>query len=163
MGKSNLIPQAYTARDVADAYKWLQTLPQPVRDEMKTAEQMVLNYLKAKTLGQLANYQFQESQKESQKKSQEFHKTLQTLKTEMDQFDTQINVPTQQQQTVHQQQPAQSQPMPQPQVPPQTLKMDPKSRQIINDIREGLNLSTDMEVIRMSLVLAHKAVKNLLE
>ena len=48
---SNLIPQAFTTRDTTEAYKWLLTLPQSVRDEMKSMEQVVSLYLRAKRLG----------------------------------------------------------------------------------------------------------------
>lgn len=173
------IPQAYTSRDISEAYKWLQTLPPPLRDEFKTAEELVLSYLKAKRMGSLNNYQ-----PEAPKKTAEFQKTLQNLKAEMDQFD--FEAPAQQSpataphSTQAPVQQAATSPAPVPSVSNNQLqqahqaqinqqnilsqiKMDPKSRQIINDIRDGLNLSSDLEVVRMSLVLAHKSLKNLIE
>ncbi|MBK9292888.1 MAG: hypothetical protein IPM57_00320 [Oligoflexia bacterium] len=147
------IPQAYTSRDMSEAYKWLQTLPPPLRDEFKTAEELVLSYLKAKRMGSLNNFQ-----PEPTKKTAEFQKTLQNLKAEMDQFDFEP-APTTNVSNSASLQPQQTN---QPNILSQ-IKIDPKSRQIINDIRDGLNLSSDMEVVRMSLVLAHKSLKNLIE
>jgi hypothetical protein len=138
-------------------------------------EQMVLSYLKAKASGQLQHFQ-----SESQvKKSQDFQKTLQNLKAEMEQFE-----PSQAPQIVHQTPPQQVAPqqvspaqnmgtgaMAYPPIGPHhdtqhllgALKLDPKSRQILNEVREGLNLSSDAEVIRMCLVLAHKTIRGLIE
>ena len=161
-----MIPQAYTARDISEAYKWLQTLPPSIREEMKTMEHMVLNYLRAKSMGTLTNFTVQ-----SAPAKPEIQKTLQNLKAEMDQFDfSPASQVTQPQPTAA---PAQQQasvltPSPTPVEPAaiqnilSTIKMDPKSRQIMNEIREGLNLSTDLEVVRMCLVVAHKSIKNLL-
>src|SRR5262245_36974220 len=137
-----MIPQAYTARDIGEAYKWIQTLPPNVRDEMKTMEQMVLHYLRAKSMGNLANFQLEQQTK----KSQDFQKTLQSLKVEMDQFDPpapQPPPPTAVAPSVTVSAPAQTQET--------SLKLDSRSRQIVNEIKEGLNLSSDMEVIRMCL------------
>ncbi len=166
-----MIPQAYTARDIGEAYKWIQTLPPHMKEELKTMEQMVLSYLKSKSMGTLGNYA-----SEGPKKSQEFQKTLQNLKAEMDQFDfVRSDEPTPPVAVPQSAAPAQPQPNAVPQIsqiaqqaPLQpnllaALKLDPRSRQIVNDIKDGFNLSSDLEVIRMSLVLAHKTLKNLIE
>jgi hypothetical protein len=165
-----LIPQAYTARDIGDAYKWSQSLPAPAREEMKTMEQMVYAYLKAKTQGALNNNNYQP---DGIKKSVEFQKTLLNLKSELEQFDSAPAAPATPVSQAYQnslgattQSFANQSPTIETQradFPKTELKLDSKSRQIIEDIREGLNLSSDMEVIRMSLVLAHKTVKNLIE
>ncbi len=177
-----MIPQAFTTRDMSDAYKWLHTLPPNVRDEMKSMEHVVVLYLKAKRLGvSIPSKEDLESLKsatsgappsiaEPSKNSQEFQKTLKNLKTELDRFDFSPN----------------STPAPQeiqlegPQAPIGTaplatavhadppnilsaLRMDPRSRQIVTEIRDGLNLSSDIEVLRMSLVLAHKTLRDLVK
>jgi hypothetical protein len=206
---------------MSEAYKWLQTLPQNIREEMKSMEQVVSLYLRAKRLGgalptkeELAAYKPNPAETRS---SQEFHKSLQNLKHELDQFDfaaapvqghahtnARINEQTNTQSNARTHAPAfgQSQgaavahatpaapfahrPMPSAdalstgrvpdsdplaavtnQAPAPSagqylaaLKLDPRSRQILSDIRESLNLSSDIEVIRMSLVLAQKALKD---
>ncbi len=180
-----MIPQAYTARDIGEAYKWIQTLPPHVREELKTMEQMVLNYLRAKSMGTLDKFQ----PDAQTKKSHDFQKTLQNLRAEMEQFDPPEVVPqaqphyeatqpvnpnvfpqAQQQQQgqamqvqVQMQSQQAQQQTPSPAQLLNSLKLDPKSRQILNEIRDGLNLSSDAEVIRMCLVVAYKTIKNLIE
>jgi len=191
---------------MADAYKWLQTLPANVREEMKSMEQVVSLFLRAKRLGgalptkeDIQN--FAPKVPEQSKSSQEFQHTLKHLKHELEQFDfdsnqahssgpnsagsTSISVGLPSSLAGHT-----GRSQNQPQVPlevdltnqaatsqggvqtPTTvphqpnlisaLRLDPKSRQIVNEIRESLNLSSDVEVLRMSLVLAHKALKDIL-
>jgi hypothetical protein len=187
-----LIPQAFTTRDMSEAYKWLNTLPPNVRDEMKSMEQVVMLYIKAKRLGggvpskediDSFRSQTQTTQApDASKSSQEFQKTLKTLKTELDRFDFQPqSQPTLSQEASKMLEPHPVQPSaPQTYQPAQAvhqeaeqphtshnilsaLRMDPRSRQIVNEIREGLNLGSDNEVLRMSLVLAHKTLRDLLK
>jgi len=211
-----LIPQAFTQRDVSDAFRWSQTLPADVRDGIKSVEQMVWLFLRTKRLGggiptreDMNSYNQghgSSGQVEESKSSQEFQKTLKSLRQELDQFDpavpghvdfaregtgrtvrppmdsqggsvTKSVQPTKQLELEAQNQAGHSfsQDSGSANTGSQTyntsphapnlltsLRLDPKSRQIVGEIREGLNLSSDMEVIRMSLVLAHKRVKDLL-
>ena len=46
-----MIPQAFTTRDMSEAYKWLMTLPPQVREDLKSMEQAVSLYLRAKRSG----------------------------------------------------------------------------------------------------------------
>jgi len=186
-----LIPQAFTTRDMSDAYRWLHTLPPNIRDEMKSMEQVVVMYLKAKRLGipvptkeDLDNLRLATSTPpppsiaEPSKNSLEFQKTLKNLKTELDRFD--FNSPPPPPQEIPLEGGKPQEPTPQYQnhhqgngvnPPPiaetpnilSTLRMDPKSRQIVTEIRDGLNLSSDIEVLRMSLVLAHKMLRDLVK
>jgi hypothetical protein len=193
-----LIPQAFTTRDMSEAYKWLQTLPASVREEIKSMEQVVSLYLRAKRLGgalptreEVSSYVLprQEAVLENSKSGQEFQKTLKNLKHELEQFDfaggnggPEGQIPLSKmpslenfaapQQASHLATAAQNS-QPQLVLPPvannaannvvAALRLDPRSRQIVNDIRENLNLSSDVEVIRMSLVLAHRTLKDLLK
>lgn len=181
-----MIPQAFTTRDMSDAYKWLHTLPPNVRDEMKSMEHVVVLYLKAKRLGvSIPSKEDLESLKvasnsapptiaEPSKNSQEFQKTLKNLKTELDRFDFNPNsapqeitldVPKSPEATAQAQAPGPTAPA-QHVEPPNilsALRMDPRSRQIVSEIRDGLNLSSDIEVLRMSLVLAHKTLRDLVK
>jgi hypothetical protein len=187
-----LIPQAFTTRDMSEAYKWLQSLPPNIREEMKSMEQVVSLYLRAKRLGGAVpggdelGQASKQAAHEAPKSSLDFQKALKGLKHELEQFDFAPNAqqPTltpQQTAPENQQQPQQQPPSPpaQQQVTPphqpsiadipahapnilSSLRLDPKSRQIVNEVRDGLNLSSDMEVIRMSLILAHKKLKELL-
>ena len=174
---------------MSEAYKWLQTLPASLREEVKSMEQMVSMYLRAKRLGGALPTKEELSEPENSKSSQEFHKTLKTLKHELEQFDfagsatntapassTTGTVPeTLRPLPDHPQQagPAHGQGQGHQAAPSAALsaagqalaalRLDPRSRQIVNEIRESLNLSSDMEVIRMSLVLAHRALRDLLK
>jgi hypothetical protein len=186
MGCFSLIPQAFTTRDMSDAYKWLQSLPTSVREEMKSMEQVVALYLRAKRLGgavptkEDVDNHVTPSQ-ETSKSSQDFQKSLKSLRHELDQFDfaPSAQAPT----NSHAESNGVQAPSPKapfaappkqgvqemdsishPHTPmPTAMRLDPRSRQLMNDIHEGLNLSSDVEVIRMSLVLAHKALVGLLK
>jgi hypothetical protein len=169
---------------MSEAYKWLHTLPPSVRDEMKSMEQVVALYIKAKRLGGgVPSKEDIDSFRplpqpppamEVSKTSQDFQKTLKSLKTELDRFDFQPQPPT----------PTPTPPPPHlpnqnesPKITAETfheqhhpvenilsaLRMDPRSRQIVNEIRESFNLSSDNEVLRMALVLAHKSLRDLLK
>ncbi len=224
-----MIPQAYTTRDMSEAYIWLQTLPPTIREELKSMDQIVSLYLRAKRFGgvlptaeEIGKNTRQQVQDEAPKSSQDFKKALKGLKHELEQFDyaegsSQAGAQNQQhsnqqqtgsqqtaQQNTHHQasynqdasprapeaqansnghRPVQTAssnhinghieltavkaapeaPLAQPATPNllSSLRLDPKSRQIVNEIRDNLNLSSDMEVIRMSLVIAHKKLKDL--
>jgi hypothetical protein len=170
---------------MSDAYKWLHTLPPNVRDEMKSMEHVVVLYLKAKRLGvSIPSKEDLESLKvaassaapsiaEPSKNSQEFQKTLKNLKTELDRFDfnpaapeaqLELQKPTDQ---IQQTSSFGASVAPPVQADPpnilSALRMDPRSRQIVTEIRDGLNLSSDIEVLRMSLVLAHKTLRDLVK
>ena len=173
---------------MSEAYKWLQTLPPHIREEIKSMEQGVFLYLKTKRLGGgIPNVEDLKSgagpsTPQTPKASQEFQKNLKDLRVELAQFDfapPQTNQPVnpqpQQQYTGHGfhqgQQQTVANPPPQPTVshyaaPPtpapvpedtaaqlfSAMRLDPRSRHIITEIRDGLNLSSDLEVIRLSLV-----------
>lgn len=168
-----MIPQAFTTRDMSEAYKWLQSLPPTIREEMKSMEQVVSLYLRAKRFGgsvpttdELNQAPKFHTETEAPKSSQDFQKALKGLKHELEQFDFAPSPqPPQAQAPANTQTSNESA---EPPLPPQStpnilssLRLDPKSRQIVNEVRESLNLSSDMEVIRMSLVLAHKKLKDL--
>lgn len=189
---------------MSEAYKWLQTLPASVREDLKSMEQVVSLYLRAKRLGgQIPPQELEATlgaKKEAPAKTpQDFQKTLKELQFELQQFDMgpgQTPGPQAMQQmplvapqthtgvrgngpSVGAGAAAQAAPIapsgtesigpgagaPQAAAsgPLAALRLDPKSRHLINEIREGLNLSSDQEVIRMSLVLAHKSLKELLK
>jgi hypothetical protein len=236
-----LIPQAYTSRDMSEAYKWLQTLPASVREELKSMEQVVSLYLRAKRLGGSITQQELEAlsntKKEAPRNSQDFQKTLKELQYELQQFDmapgqsaqpsggtaglaasagttgtastvsraagtqtqasgftaphagSQVTGSSQAQASFQSQAhagvpssvPSSAGAASKPMVenigtgagpgaqqaaaagPLAALRLDPRSRHLLNEVREGLNLSSDIEVIRMSLVLAHKSLKDLLK
>jgi hypothetical protein len=166
---------------MGEAYKWLQTLPPNIRDELKSMEQVVSVYLKAKRLGgglptaedlemlKTSSGNLAAAPVEVQKSSQEFQKTLKNLKTELDRFDNEAAQAVAQPRQIELESaagplgPSTNGAAPSPANLMAALRMDPRSRQIVNDIREGLNLGSDIEVIRMSLVLAHKTLRDLLK
>jgi outer membrane biosynthesis protein TonB len=177
---------------MSDAYKWLHTLPASGREEMKSMEQVVSLYIRTKRLGQnvpskedVENYRPPVVAPNPQdQKSQEFQRTLKGLRTELDGFDFDNNQTPQAPPQVSPTPPKQEfkyepkfEPRPEPKSEPKSeirpepenappvssgLRMDPRSRQIVNEIRESLNLSSDAEVLRMSLVLAKKALQSIL-
>src|SRR5258708_7430478 len=131
---------------MSEAYKWLQSLPPSIKDEMKSMEQVMSLYLRAKRLGGAIPSREDLGQfpppapKENVKSAQDFQKTLKNLSQELEFFDA-PQTPTPK--------PAQAQPSAQPTTHQENpiLKLDPKSRGLIHDIKEGFNLSSDVEVI----------------
>ncbi|MCC6278355.1 MAG: hypothetical protein IT289_10625 [Oligoflexia bacterium] len=179
-----MIPQAFTTRDVSEAYKWVQSVSPSVRESIKTVDQLVALYLKVKRFGGAALDEFMLQQDGASrpevptppvqsKSAEDFQKTLKGLKAELEQFDFS---PTPHQATAPQVASAEStaatapteptNPAP-PQAPrtaphPMSDHLDPRSRQIISEIKEHLNLSSDQEVVRMLIVLGAQRLKSLL-
>jgi hypothetical protein len=162
---------------------------------MKSMEQVVSLYLRAKRLGAGNPTQEQMNQKPpTTKSSQEFQRSLKDLQHELEQFDLgpdpsatsqakmadelseeKDQVHIQEGQHEHMQGQSKVQVQVQVQTPTQSqphaarsentlasILKDPKSSTILKEIREGLNLSSDVEVIRMSLVLAYRELRSLL-
>lgn len=155
-----LPPQAFTSRDMRDAYNWVQTLPPAVRDSLKTMEQVVAFYLQSKRMGTTPQINGS-AEIPGQQTAQDFRRSLKTLQTELEQFDfSGPEKPQLPQEPVIERNSAS--PRPAVKSSPEPLKLDTKSQQVIDEVRESLNLSSDMEVIRMSLMLAHKKFKDIL-
>ncbi len=174
MTYNNLFPQAYTKEDVAKAYNWLQTQPDYVKNMATNKETMVALYLKARRdgIGSIENT--------APVSSKNFKSQLQSLASEMEQFDTQkspastipntnpphqassssINQDTQIQNLVQEFQ----KPMAQTFLPTQdqkslSLSLDPRSEQIIRSVKAQLNMDSEKDIIRMLLVLGYDRIK----
>jgi hypothetical protein len=168
-----LIPQAFTTRDTTEAYKWLQTLPPSVKDEMKSMEQVVSLYLRAKRLGGGVPTSEELNVKNGATKNPEdFQKSLKDIQMELEKFNLGPDPSATSQAKVAHDLAAPSTVTVTSATTETTsttatiassLRFDPKSREIISEIRDGLNLSSDMEVLRLSLIIARKNLDNLLD
>ncbi len=177
MIRGNLPPQAYTREVVANAYNWLQAQPEHIRRMAQNTDTLVALYLRAKRNSD--NPQFDEPAASVEN----FRSQLKNLATEIQQF-----VPEQEKYAVpvspvhmsnqmHNQIPVEPPPSYAPpsyasQPPPQQSYkasgtigdfgfLDPQSLEILKKVRQHLNLGSDIEAMRMLLVLGFEKIQTL--
>lgn len=161
MSRGNLPPQAYTREVVATAYNWLQAQPENIRRMAQNTDTLVALYLRAKRNAESA----QTLEQEPAAGVENFRSQLKNLATEIQQF-----VPEQEkyipaslpQEIVNTYVP--------PQAPAQTRpssshadfnSLDPHSLEILKKVRQHLNLGSDVEALRMLLVLGFEKLQSL--
>ncbi|MGE3974436.1 MAG: hypothetical protein AB7F59_07925 [Bdellovibrionales bacterium] len=177
MIRGNLPPQAYTKDVLAQAFAWLQNQDDKVKHMAQNSDALVALYLRAKRHGDAPPH------KEDQPASVEsFRHQLKSLAQDLQQF-----VPEEEQRPripasmpaiedfkeptppPAYARPPQTPPPPQiPQAPviaPQNtigaLALDSQSLEILKKVRNHLNLSSEMEALRMLLVLGHERLQTL--
>ena len=160
-------------RDVSDAYRWAQTLPSTVREEFKSGEAKVAAFITTKRLNNPIVSAVPETRltpttlaPEHSRSAQDFQKALKDLQPELNQFDfaptpptptaTQTSSQTAQSVTITK---VTTQQATQRSIPEE---LDSRSRAALQEIREGLNLSSDIEAIRVCIAMGHKHLKSLL-
>jgi len=176
--KGTHIPQAYTAKDVTEAFMWLQSQPDGIRSRVKNTEELMWVYFRYKrtgggspflesfasngSLGQQVDLSTDENQAKhpnTATSEAKFLSTLKNLQSEIQQFT----------------QPESEKPTARPDGRESTeaspsatgaaagsAQLDPRSREIIQFIRSALNLSSDQEVIRMCLILGYEKLRQIL-
>lgn len=168
MIRGNLPPQAYTREVVANAYNWLQSQPEPIRRMAQNTDTLVALYLRAKRNGESAPHSpqatIQHPENDTPASSENFRSQLKNLASEIQQF-----VPDQEKYSIS---------APQVEAPPvhtppsqhhQTPRfnnldlnyLDPQSLEILKKVRQHLNLGSDIEAMRMLLVLGFEKVQTL--
>lgn len=183
MAKTYLPPQAYTREDVAKAYVWVQSQPDYVKNMATSKEALVALYLQARRNG------ISSLENMAPVSSRDFKSQLQTLATELNQFEKP-------------KEPLKASPIPQapviPTAPPEfeseishdfessvnpnqrydersievkvserryesdSLTLDPKSQQIIESVKAAFNMESDREVVRMLISLGYDKLKSIL-
>lgn len=163
MTMNPLPPQAYTKDTLTKAYMWLVHQSDAIKELATTPDILVSLFLKAQRNGDEAL---------ETPSIQNFKKELKSLAGMMGELDSG---------KVHHQQPPVQQMAPPPQQAPHVVvqqakqvniqnnhmsmdlagQMDAKSRAMIAEVREQLNLSSDLEVIRLLVSLGYHKAKSL--
>lgn len=173
MTMNPLPPQAYTKDTLTKAYMWLVHQSDAIKELATTPDILVSLFLKAQRNGDEAL---------DTPSIQNFKKELKSLAGMMGELDSKSAIQVQAQHTQNVQQ-QQQMPPPQmqahqtaPQVMVQTkqvniqnnhmsmdltAQLDAKSKAMISEVREQLNLSCDLEVVRLLISLGYHKAKNL--
>jgi hypothetical protein len=163
MTMNPLPPQAYTKDTLTKAYMWLVHQNASIKELATTPDILVSLFLKAQRNG---------DESLDTPSIQNFKNELKSLAGMMGELES---PPVQQQQTPP---PQSQQQAPKavfhaqsvniqnnhhvaPAPPAMHTQLDPKSQAIVNELREQLNLSTDLEVLRLLISLGYNKAKNL--
>ncbi len=165
-----LPPQAYTKETLLKAYNWLQNQSDQVKELATTPDQLVSLYLKSTRLGQdsLQRYtsmtpnQTTTAQTEDRPSLQSFKSELKNLAGMMDGLE---KPPVVQQQPIQQTQAAApvtntyvSAPAPRTNT---ALQYDEMTQNLIQEVKNELNLSSDVEALRMLVKIGYQKVRSL--
>ena len=161
MMRGNLPPQAYTREVVANAYNWLQSQPENIRRMAQNTDTLVALYLRAKrnSDGIQVGHQTvpQTLEQEPAAGVENFRSQLKNLATEIQQFipEPEKSAPPQMVQA-------------EPTFPPAKMSgnleinsLDQHSLEILRKVRQHLNLGSDLEALRMLLVLGFEKLQTL--
>lgn len=170
MANNYLPPQAFTKEDLAKAYVWVQSQPDYVKNMATSKETLVALYLQAKRNG-IASIE-----SIAPVSSRDFKSQLESLATELNQFEKSKEVPAMKKTSPlsFDYEPPVATPEPrydersielkvsERRVPENNLSLDPRSQEIVNTVKNSLNLESDKDVIRMLITLGFEKVKDIL-
>lgn len=173
MAHNNIPPQAFTKEDLAKAYLWIQSQPDYVKNMATSKDTLVALYLQARRNGTAA------IENTAPVSSRDFKTQLQSLATELNQFekDKLAYIP--------------SAPLNPSEITPEppivaakkesynersiefkvsertaitedSLKLDEKSQQIVDNIKSQLNIESEIEIVRMLIALGYDKLKTIL-
>ncbi len=148
-------PQAYTREVLAQAFNWLKAQPQSVRERALSADALVSLYLHAKRYGSAVTPWDQDSQVGANA----FKSDLKNLAQGFKEFDQEPEMATAVKQTV------QTQTLTTTHIEsslPATNPIDTKSLEILREVQKRLNLSSELEALRMLVLLGFEKIKPLL-
>ncbi len=145
MNMNPLPPQAYTKDTLTKAYMWLLHQNASIKELATTPDILVSLFLKAQRNG---------NESLDTPSIQNFKNELKSLAGMMGELDSKPAPPSVVMPTVA------------PTIPPivQTLvpaQLDPKSQEMVTEVRAQLNLSSDTEVVRLLISLGYHRAKSL--
>lgn len=175
---NNPPPQAYTREVLAQAYNWLKTQPASVRERAQSADTLVSLYLHAKRYGA---HSLSPWDGEPEGNSQTFKSDLKNLARDFKDFEppaVSLAVPVESMPTTTTTQAVAQQAVATTQTV-QTVtttqvkatstafanleqNLDPRTVEILRDMRDRLNLSSEMEVLRMLIVIGYDRLRSIL-
>jgi hypothetical protein len=154
---NHMPPQAYTRDMLTTAFNWLQTQPEPVRKLATTPDSLVGLYMRAQRYGSVS------LEVDAPVSSQTFMSDLKNLAEGLKQFEEprataapQIPVPQ-----AAAPAPVQAQ-YSAPAATPSLTGLNDRSRQMLQEVRIAMNLSSDTEAMNLMVALAYKNLKSLL-
>lgn len=164
MTMNPLPPQAYTKDTLTKAYMWLLHQNANIKELATTPDILVSLFLKAQRNG---------DESLDTPSIQNFKNELKSLASMMGELGPTVAEPAPVVRSFHAQ--AEAAPKPKPQAPPQAQaapsatqnvsgslsQLDTKSQFMVNELREQLNLSSDIEVLRLLISLGYNKAKNL--
>ncbi|MAE73645.1 MAG: hypothetical protein CL675_06090 [Bdellovibrionaceae bacterium] len=178
-------PQAYTKEVLGEAFEWLSQQPTSVRSRAKDADSLVSLYLHARRHGPLAFSQA--GQKESPASLASFKSDLKDLAQGMKQFEFETEMASAQKDVTPQAHVKPSQPeaqnsnsvsMSRTETQTQTqvsvrqetrttssttsFEFDEATKQVLEEVKIGFNLSCNEEAMRMLVQLGYQKVKSIL-
>ncbi len=154
MIRGNLPPQAYTREVVANAYNWLQGQPENIRRMAQNTDTLVALYLRAKRNAEMP----QTLEQEPAAGVENFRSQLKNLATEIQQFvpEPEKYIPPPPPEVTY------TPPAPKPSSSSMDFhSLDQHSLEIIKKVRQHLNLGSDVEALRMLLVLGFEKLQSL--
>jgi hypothetical protein len=167
MNMNPLPPQAYTKETLGKAFAWLQTQNENIKEMATSPDILVSLYLKAKLNGESAL---------ERPSIQNFKNELRSLAGMIGEFEPQeaiqaatmqATLEPQKKQTVEApaSSPAPARPIPPPPIPKTEHKpeweLDARSKAMIHEVKNELNLSSEQEAVRVMLSLGYKSIKKL--
>ena len=168
-----LPPQAYTKETLLKAYNWLQNQSDQVKELATTPDQLVSLYLKSTRLGQdsLQRYTTQTPQttNSSSQQADADRPSLQSFKSELKNLAGMMDgleKPPAISQSAAPQQPQQAAPVTNTYVPPAPRvnaapQYDEMTQNLIQEVKNELNLSSDVEALRMLVKIGYQKVRSL--
>lgn len=175
-----LPPQAYTKETLGKAFAWLQTQNESIKEMATSPDILVSLYLKAKLNGESALERPSIKNFKSELKSlagmmgefesQESQTTHSHLPLDSTKSETPKNEPLRQQPESTPRQPEPPRPDPikanayfhsQVALPPQPNELDPLSKNMIREVKNEFNLSSDHEALRLLISVGFKSIKKL--
>lgn len=171
-----LPPQAYTREILTAAFNWLQSQPESVRKIATSPDALVGLYLRAQRYGASS------LENDAPISSQSFMSDLRNLAEGLKQFEDSPQLAPQVVATAPRalSHPESDPVSPKPNTPPETKGENPvpegkprstpsdgvltdRSLLMIQEVKDGLNLSSEAEVINLMVAIAYKKLKNLLD
>ncbi|MBK9323209.1 MAG: hypothetical protein IPM97_09765 [Bdellovibrionaceae bacterium] len=150
MTMNPLPPQAYTKDTLTKAYMWLLHQNASIKELATTPDILVSLFLKAKRNG---------NESLDTPSIQNFKNELKSLAGMMGELDNKTSPVTNEAMPTIAPSPMTS--MPQQQITPSATPLDPKSQEMVTEVRTQLNLGSDTEVIRLLISLGYHRAKGL--
>lgn len=153
-----LPPQAYTKETLLKAYNWLQSQSDQVKELATTPDQLVSLFLKSSRLGQDSLQRFANNTTEQTDRPslQSFKSELKSLAGMMGDLEKPPVVQTPPTAYV-------TTPIQQPQVSQSTtaFQYDEMTQNLIREVKNELNLSSDIEALRLLVKIGYQKVRSL--
>lgn len=147
--QTNLPPEAFTKETLQEAFQWLQSQPDSVRELVHTPESLVSLYRKAKR-----------QDNDAPVSSKNFMSELKTLAKGLEAFSDQSTRVTQSSKAPElKTAPVVTPPAPSKKPVQSTtapLSLDSKSSQSVKDVRQRFNLGSDAEALRLLIALGYE-------